>query len=78
MALPIICSNRGGIPEEVGGENAVIVPTEQHFVEGLAEAIRQLYQQPEQRARMSAASLERAQYFDKERFARDFFNALCP
>lgn len=76
--LPIITTNRGGIPEEVGDGNAIIVPTEHQFVEGLADAIRQLYQQPEQRARMSAASLERAQYFDKERFARDFFNALCP
>ena len=76
MGLPIICSNRGGIPEEVGTDNAIIVPTGEQYVNGLAEAIRSLYRSPEQRATMSEASLRRAPYFDKERFADDFFKAL--
>ena len=76
MGLPVICSNRGGIPEEVAKDNAIIVPTESNYVSGLATAIRKLYNSPEQRAKMSAASLENASNFDKERYARDFFQSL--
>ena len=76
MGLPIITTNRGGIPEEVTEQNAVIVPTEKSFTIHLANAIRQLYNHPEKRLSMSKASLERSQLFSKERYARDFFNAI--
>ena len=76
MSLPVIVSNRGGIPEEVGAKNAIVVPTDPSFVEQLKDAIVSLYEQPEKRAQMAAASLERSKLFDKERFARDFFQAL--
>lgn len=76
MGLPIICSNRGGITEEVDKDNAIIVPTEHKFVEGLASAIRYLYNSPQQRAIMAKASQRHSTHFNKERFAHDFFNAL--
>ena len=76
MGLPIITTNRGGIPEEVGKNNALIVSTENNFIKNLANAIRQLYFNPEQRNAMSLSSLQHSMHFSKERFAEDFFNAL--
>jgi len=76
MGLPIICSNRGGIPEEVRTENAIIIPTGSQYIYALADAIRLLYNSPQQRANMSAAALQNAPYFNKERYAHDFFEAI--
>ena len=76
MGLPIIASNRGGIPEEIGKDNAVIVNTENDYVGRLAQAIREVYKNTDLRKKMAKASLEHSKYFNKERFAQDFFNAL--
>ena len=76
MGLPIICSNRGGIPEEVRKENAIIIPTGSQYIYALANAIRLLYNSPQRRASMSAAALQNAPYFNKERYADDFFEAI--
>lgn len=74
--LPIITTNRGGIPEEVTSDCAVIVPTEHHFTEGLTAAIRQLYHAPQQCADMAKVAQQNAGKYDKNRFANDFFNAI--
>lgn len=76
MGLPIITTKRGGIPEEVSEENAILLNTDEHFVENLANAILDLYQHPEKRDAMAKASLERSKLFDKETYAQNFFNAL--
>lgn len=76
MGLPIITTNRGGIPEEVTQNTAIIVHTEQHYTEGLANAIRQLYYNPQRRSLMKTSAQQHALYFDKVRYACDFFNAL--
>jgi glycosyltransferase involved in cell wall biosynthesis len=76
MGLPIISTRRGGIPEEVTEQNAILLDTDEHFVDNLAAAILDLYQHPEKREQMSKASLERAKLFDKEIYARNFINAL--
>ena len=76
MGLPIITTVRGGIPEEVSEENAILLETDEHIVKNLASAILDLYEHPEKREKMAAASLERAKLFDKETFAKDFFNAI--
>jgi glycosyltransferase involved in cell wall biosynthesis len=76
MGLPIISTRRGGIPEEVTEENAILLKTDEHFVDNLAAAILDLYKHPEKRQQMSKASLERAKLFDKENYARNFFKAL--
>lgn len=76
MGLPIICSNRGGIPEGVRKENAIIIPTGSQYIYALANAIRLLYNSPQRRASMSAAALQNAPYFNKERYADDFFEAI--
>ena len=76
MGLPIITTRRGGIPEEVTEENAILLNTDEHFVENLANAILDLYQHPEKRQAMAKASLERSKLFDKETYAKNFFAAI--
>ena len=76
MGLPIITTKRGGIPEEVTEENAILLDTDDHFVENLANAILDLYNNPKRRETMAKASLERSRLFDKETYARNFFAAL--
>ena len=76
MGLPIITTRRGGIPEEVTEENAILLDTDEHFVDNLAKAILDLYEHPEKRRVMSEAALKRSKLFSKERYAREFFEAL--
>lgn len=76
MGLPIISTRRGGIPEEVTEENAILLDTDEHFVDNLASAILDLYQHPEKRKQMSKASLQRSKLFNKETYAKNFFAAL--
>ena len=76
MGLPIITTRRGGIPEEVSEANAILLEIDKHFVENLASAILDLYEHPEKRLQMAAASLERAKLFDKETYAKKFFDAI--
>lgn len=76
MGLPIISTLRGGIPEEVTEENSILLPTDEHFVENLVNAIIDLYEHPEKRENMAKASLERSKLFDKETYAKNFFKAL--
>lgn len=74
--LPIISTRRGGIPEEVTEESAILLDTDECFVDNMATAIRDLYQHPEKRKAIGQAGLMRSKYFDKERFAKDFFKAI--
>lgn len=76
MGKPIITTRRGGIPEVVSEENALLLTTDEHFVEHLAEAILDLYQHPEKRERMAAASRSRSHLFSQEDFVRNFYAAL--
>ena len=77
MGLPIISTLRGGIPEEVTEGNAILLSTDDHFVENLATAILDLHEHPEKRKAMGEASLERSKLFSKERYAREFFDAIA-
>lgn len=76
MGLPIIATKNGGIPEEVTKDNAILLDTNEHFINSLEKSITRLYQNPEECKRMGEASLTNSMKFDKERFAKDFFNAL--
>ncbi len=78
MGLPIITTRRGGIPEEVTEKNAILLETDEHFVDNLAAAILDLYKHPEKRQQMASTSLERAKLFDKETYIENFFNAIIP
>jgi glycosyltransferase involved in cell wall biosynthesis len=72
--LPLITTRSGGIPEICDGV-ATIVERDK-IVENLSNAILDLYNHPEKRKQMVAASRERSKLFDKERYAREFFKAL--
>ena len=76
MGLPVISTRRGGIPEEVTAESAILLATDNYFVKNLAQAILDLYHHPEKRQAMSLAGLERSKHFGKERYAQEFFEAL--
>lgn len=76
MGLPIITTKRGGIPEEVTEKNAILLETDDHFVENISNAILDLYQHQEKRVAMAKASQERSKLFDKETYARNFFAAI--
>lgn len=76
MGLPIITTRRGGIPEEVTEKNAILLDTNDNFVENLANAILDLYENPKKRKAMARTSLERSKLFDKEKYAEEFFRAI--
>lgn len=76
MGLPLIVSNRGGIPEETSQHNALVIPTEHSFIEKLADAIRLLYNTPQLCTEMAAASLRNAVNYDKKRYSQEFFEAI--
>lgn len=76
VGLPIITTRRGGIPEEVTAENAILLETDEYFIDNLTAAILDLYQHPQKRKNMSDASLRRSHLFDKETYARNYFAAL--
>ena len=76
MGVPIITTRRGGISEEVTEKNAILLDTDEHFIDNLSSTILDLYYHPEKRQQMSAASLEHSKRFDKEIYAKNFFAAL--
>ena len=76
MGLPIITTRRGGIPEEVSEENAILFETDDDFITNLTAAILDLYEHHEKRLQMGAASIERSKLFDKDTFAKNFFAAI--
>ena len=76
MGLPIITTLRGGIPEEVSESNAILLETDTHFTNNLANAILDLYHHPDKCYQMAISSLERSKLFDKNIYAEHFFDAL--
>lgn len=77
MGLPIITTRRGGIPEEVTEDNAILLTTDTDFKDRLKEAILLLYEQPGKRLQMSEEGIKNAQYYNKKRYAEDFFKGLA-
>ena len=74
--LPVVTTNRGAIPEVVDESCAIMLDTDEHFVNNLAEAIQYLYENPAKREQMAKASVQRAKHFDKETYAANFFDAI--
>lgn len=72
--LPLITTRSGGIPEICEGVATIV--DRANVVDHLTNAILDLYQHPEKRKQMAAASLQRSKLFDKETYARNFFKAL--
>lgn len=72
--LPLITTRSGGIPEICEGVATII--DRENIVENLAAAIVDLYEHSVKREQMTKASLERSKLFDKETYAKNFFEAL--
>ena len=76
MGKPIITTRRGGIPEVVSEENAILLDTDEHFVDHLTASILDLYEHPEKRQKMTAVSIARSKMFNRETYAKNFFDAI--
>ncbi|MBR1394129.1 MAG: glycosyltransferase family 4 protein [Prevotella sp.] len=74
VGLPLITTRSGGIPEIC--QNVATIVERDHIADNLAAAILDLYEHPEKRKQMAAASLERSKLFDKETYAKNVFAAL--
>ena len=72
--LPLITTRSGGIPEICEGVAAIV--DREDIVNNLTAAILDLYEHPEKRRQMADASAERAKLFDKESYAKNFFDAI--
>lgn len=74
IGLPLIATRSGGIPEICEGVATLI--DREDIVQNLTLSIIDLYEHPEKRKLMSAASIERSKLYDKETYAKNFFAAL--
>lgn len=74
VGLPLITTRSGGIPEICEGVATIV--DRDNIVGNLAQAILDLYQHPAKQEQMSKASMQRAKQFDKETYAKNFFEAL--
>ena len=76
IGLPIITTDKGGIPETVTSDCALFLEVDETLPQRIANAIIYLKEHPEKRQLMNKASLEHSKLFSKERYAREFFEAL--
>lgn len=72
--LPLITTRSGGIPEICEGVATIV--DRNNIINNLVSAILNLYNHPDKRKQMAIASRERAKLFNKETFAKNFFNAI--
>ncbi len=76
MGKPIIATKRGGIPEILNDNNAILLETGQEFVNQLAANILKLQHEEDRRQAMSINAKKNSLQFDKERYAKSFFEAI--
>lgn len=76
MGLPVITTRRGGIPEAVTTECAILLPADNRLYARLAVSILDLYNAPARRQKMSRNGIEQAKQFSQDCFADRFFKAL--
>lgn len=72
--LPLITTRSGGIPEICEGVATIV--DRDDVVKHLAAAILDLYEHPEKRKEMSQAALNRSAAFDKDNYARQFWESV--
>lgn len=74
--LPIITTNRGGIPEIVSMANAIVIPYPCDLAICLSNAILSLYRDKQRQQSMGEASRRLSERYAKELYARKFFESL--
>lgn len=72
--IPLITTRSGGIPEICEGVATIVDKCD--IVNNLANAIKDLYNNPEKRIKMSSNAKERVQKFDKNIFAKKIFETI--
>lgn len=71
--LPIVCSNKGPMPEVLGDAGIYFDP--EHSTE-IAEALKKMIESPEMRTKLAKRSYQRVQRYSWERCADETFNFL--
>jgi len=74
VGLPLITTQSGGIPEICEGVATIV--DRKDIVNNLTNAILNLYENPDRRKQMSEESIKRVKLFDKDIYAKKFFEAL--
>lgn len=69
---PVLATRSGGMKEYLAGSSAVELPQEGDLPGALAEAIKRLKADPEQRKKMRADGIQRAKAFGKDGYCRRF------
>ncbi|OKZ73772.1 MAG: hypothetical protein BHW00_06535 [Clostridium sp. 26_22] len=75
MGLPIIASKCGGIPEEVGKENSILLDRK-NLTENIESAMKELLENKKLIKDMSIESFKRSQKFCKEEYLNNFFKEM--
>ena len=76
--LPLITTYKGGIPEVVDEKSAILLNADNSLPQSLADAILNLYNNKEQRKKMSKEARLHASHFDKDEYSKNFFKAIEP
>lgn len=76
MGLPIITTNRGGIPEEVTPDGAFLLKTDDSFMDNLTDSIKQLHDDFDLRKKMGEAAYKNSGYYSSIRYVEDFYKAF--
>ena len=72
--VPLITTRSGGIPEIC--EDVALIVDRSQIIDNIVHGIEQLYNDPALRKKMSEKSLDRAKDFSKDKYTRQFFNAI--
>lgn len=76
IGLPVISTYKGGIPEEAGTDNALLLQADEFFAESISKAIKFLYDNPESRQKMAEASKMRSKLYDKKKYSKLFLKQI--
>lgn len=74
--LPVITTLRGGLPEVVNTDCAIMIETGKDLPKKLADAILYLYKNPKIKENMRVNAMKQARNFTKEKYAENFFKAI--
>jgi len=75
-SLPVIASNRGGIPEYCEPSNTVLVDTDQFFVRNLAKSMEQFISNPQMYNMMKEHCMDGIDYYDYDSYYQRFIKLI--
>ena len=69
---PLITTFSGGIPEYANSDNSILIKVNKDIIENLAQAIRELSENPEKRMALSEAAKKESMNWTKENYYKNF------